>query len=59
MDAGNGKNLRIGGRHDRRRCTASRETRPIDSSWVGGELLDDLYGDASGGLRSSRTGPRL
>ena len=59
MDADGRKNIRIGGRHDRRRCTASRETRHIDSSRVGGELLDDLYGDASGGLRSSRTGPRL
>src|SRR5579871_3951924 len=47
MDADSSENIRIGDRHDRRRCAASRETRHIDSSWIGRELLDDLPGDAS------------
>jgi hypothetical protein len=47
MDADGGENIGIGGRHDRRRCAASREARHIDSSRVGGELLNDLHGDAS------------
>jgi hypothetical protein len=46
MDADGRENIRIGGSHDRRRCTASRETCDIDSSRVGEELLKDLHGDA-------------
>ena len=47
MDAGGRKNIRIGGRHDGRRCTAGRETRHIDTCGISGELLDDLRGDTS------------
>jgi hypothetical protein len=47
MDADGGENIGIGGRHDRRRCAASREPRDIDSTRIGGELLDHLHGDAS------------
>ena len=47
MDADGHENVRIGGRHDSRRGAASRETRHIDACRVGGELLNDLQGDAS------------
>jgi hypothetical protein len=47
MDADGGKNIRIGGCHDRGHCTAGRETRHIDSCRVGREFLNDLHGDAS------------